>query len=157
MEVSLFVAAVATAVACSLPSEPVEQLALSVDLSTTHVQADTGVFLRLEAHNGFQRTVHLRTMGGCVLNYYFIGPDGNRVSSNWGCHAVERLVDVAPGASIVFAFRFHPTPDPHTVKRWAAGQYQIVGELLGENANVVRETEPVTFTLVCHDTGWPAC
>lgn len=158
MKTSPFVALLATAVACLLPGEPASQLALSIDLSTTQVQADTGVVIRLEARNPWRNVIHLTTVG-CVLDYYLIGPNGERIDSPWGCDLFERQVDVLPGESIVREFTFYPAPryESFTLKRWAAGSYRIVGELLGEQGNVVRETEPVTFEIVCHDAGWTEC
>jgi hypothetical protein len=149
-------AAIAAATACLLPDDPAGVLAVSVSLSTTHVLADSGMVVRLEARNPTLRTIHLPVCG-YPLDYYFVAPDGERVDSpGSGCYET-RDVEVAPGETLVREFTWYPTPHVRNsdLIRWAPGRYQIVGILYGEN--VVRESEPVTFDLVCHDAKWSVC
>jgi hypothetical protein len=161
MKPLLILGAVAMATACLSPGEPVDQLLLSISLSTSHVQADSGVVVRLEARNPYQRTIHLTTTGGCVLSYYVIAPNDTTLTRDEPCDLVERELDVGPGEAIVRELTWRPgvvsEGSPLTLTRWPAGRYQIVGVLRGRDLHMVRETEPVGFDLVCHDTSWPEC
>jgi hypothetical protein len=148
---------------CALVTEPVERLDLSLSLSTTQVQADSGVVLRVTAVNHRSYTLDLETTGGCVVTFRLVGPDGGavRASPAHGCRSILQMVSIPPGDSVVGAFVVFPTPryesGQNRVVRWASGTYQVVGQLLNRHLEVVEETEPSEFLLICHDPAWSEC
>lgn len=148
-------------VACILPSEPVEQLDLSLSLSTTRVHADTGVIVTIAAANYRRHPVVLETTGGCVVAYRITGPDGEEVRPGWGhaCASILKTVIVVPGDSAYLSFRLLPTPNGRVtpVWRWRAGTYEITGLLLDRDLRIVDRTPPVAFTLTCRDPAWEEC
>jgi hypothetical protein len=154
-----FVAVLVTASACFLPGDPAGRMLLSIELSTTHVQADSGVVVRLEARNASFQTIRF-TPCGELLDYYLISPDGERIVNHGGCVDSGRdTVEVAPGETLVRELTWYPTPrrENFTLMRFAPGRYQMVGVLQGVEGGIARETEPVSFDLVCRDASWTEC
>jgi hypothetical protein len=146
---------------CTLSSEPVGRLDLSLSISTTDVNADSGAVIRVVAANRGPTVVSLETLGGCVVAYRLIGPDGQPFTGGlyYGCASILRTVNVAPGDSVVgtFAIAARPFRSSTGTSRWPAGTYQAVGQLLNRDVEVVDETAPVEFRLTCHDPTWSEC
>jgi hypothetical protein len=146
---------------CNLSSEPVGRLDLSLSLSTTAVNADSGAVIRVIAVNRGSLPVDLETTGGCVVAFRLVGPDGApfRPWPEYGCASILRIVSVAPGDSVVGTFNIIAQPhwDGNGVSRWPSGTYQVVGQLLSQRLEVVEETPPTEFRLTCHDPAWPEC
>lgn len=150
-----------TATACLLPSEPVEQLDLSINLSANRMRPDSAVVVQVTATNRKAWLVHLETTGGCVVSFTVVAPNSADVGPLFGCPSILVVRDIAPGEAITMEFNLLPTPrsapDYGGVVRWPAGTYQVVGLLLNEHTEVVRRTEPVEFELVCRNPSWTEC
>jgi hypothetical protein len=149
----------ASILGCGLATEPADRLVLSMALSTTDVQADSGVIVHLAAINRGLYPLELETTGGCVLGFRLEGPDGSPVPSWWACEDVLRTVSVAARDSVVLNLLLLPRPriESGLVRRWLPGTYRIVGQLLGRHTDVLDETPPMGFHLTCHDPAEPMC
>ncbi len=156
----LSVTLILTATACLLPSEPVEQLDLSIKLSANRMRPDSAVLVRVTATNRTARLVRLETQGGCVVSFTVVAPNSADVGPRFGCSSILDVRDIVPGDAITMEFSLLPTPRlaPNGgAVRWPAGTYQVVGLLLNKHTEVVRRTEPVEFELVCRDPSWTEC
>jgi len=140
---------------CLLSSEPVGRLDVSLSLSATEVNEDSGVVIRVTAVNHGPYPLHLETTGGCVVAFRLVGPDGGPFtpSPRYGCAAILLPVDIARGDSVVGVFLVLPRPyfASGELIRWQPGNYQAVGQLLDRHAGMIEETAPTEFRLICRD------
>lgn len=143
---------------CGLFTEPAGHLDLSLRLSTTEVHADTGVLVSVAAVNHNRYPLNLETTGGCVVSFRLIGPDGApfQRSTGFGCTSILRRVTIPEGDSVAYGFFLLPGR-PGRGARWPSGTYQVIGQLLGHDLEVLDETAPQEFHLTCRDPAWPEC
>jgi len=82
------------------------------------------------------------------------------VGPRFACASILEPLDIAPGEAVVREHLLLPTPRLDLIRgaiRWPAGTYQVIGYLIGEQTQIVRQTEPVEFELVCRDPSWAEC
>ena len=165
--------------ACILGTDPQADLVLSMQLSTTHVRADSGLVIRLTAYNP---TDHSIQYAPCpqLLSVALVPPDttllpfgGPFMGSEQGCFVLLEkanigldsgltLRDSIPAGdslSSTWTLYFESRPGP----RWPAGKYTVRGLMqvpsspkTGARPMVAKEVDS-TFTLACRFETWTRC
>jgi hypothetical protein len=153
---------------CVFLTEPIEQLELTLTLSSPVMLGDSGITVVVEARNNSplpivaEQPCGLRAIGIRVIppgegN----APGGYGFPRDGGCRGIsppERVVVDARGF-IRAEFPISPTVRVASGRavRWPEGEYRVIAFLRDSEGEPVNETDPVTFTLVCSEPNATEC